>query len=124
MKIVKACAVVLCVFAPFLMVGYAIVLLPNSLEVVQRFDGIDWMWLIFLGLMMVALYYFLAVHLKEENEIELDFAELDADHDGYIGRDDASGWARLAQAFDRFDVDRDGRLSRAEFERFEHSLAR
>lgn len=124
MKVFRACSLVLCVFAPFLMVAYAFVRLPNAIQMLQEFDSIDWMWLLFLGLMMVGLYHFLAVYLEEENDIELDFRRLDSDHDGYLTPDDARQWGHLARAFESFDADRDGKLSRLEFERFEHSLAR
>jgi hypothetical protein len=124
MKVVKAFIVVLCIFAPFIMLGFAIAHSQNPLHLLYGFVGMDSIWFIFLGLMMVGLYYLLAVYVEEENEIELDFAELDKDHDGYIGRQDASVWSALAKVFDKFDADHDGKLSRMEFERFEHSLAR
>ena len=124
MKILRACTLVVCVFAPFLVVGYALARVPNPVQMLQEFDGIDWMWLIFLGLMMVGLYHFLAVYLGEEDDIDSDFRQLDADHDGFITPNDAARWNVLARAFESFDSDHDGKLSRVEFENFEHSLAR
>ena len=47
----------------------------------------------------------------------------DRDQDGYINREDARAWPELTREFDRFDADHDGRLSRAEFENFEHAFA-
>jgi hypothetical protein len=123
MKILKALVTVACVFAPFIMTGLWIAYLPKPALALHA-GGLDWMWFIMLGLMMVWLYYFLAVYVPEENEIVSDFAELDSDHDGYIARGDVSGWRQLSEAFDKFDADHDGRLSRIDFERFEHSLPR
>jgi hypothetical protein len=121
MRWIKAVAVVLAVFAPFIMVGYALAIVPTNL--IKNLGGVDWLWLVMLGLMMVGTYYFLAVYVWEEDEIYADFVRLDADHDGYISRADATSWKRLAREFDKFDLDRDGKLSRIEFEEFEHSLA-
>jgi hypothetical protein len=106
------------------MVAYAIAQGPDPMSTLQRFEGFDWMWLIFLGAMMVGTYYFLAVYLADEDAIAEDFVRLDKDHDGFITREDASAWQQLAKVFDSFDMDRDGRISRIEFEEFEHSLAR
>lgn len=124
MKAIRGLFVVLSVFAPFLLVAYAFAQLPHALQFLRQFDSIDWMWLMLLGLMMLGIYHFLAVFLLEENGIQQDFDWLDADHDGYIRAQDAAGWTQLARVFDRFDSDHDGRLSRVEFEQFEHSLPR
>lgn len=123
MKWIRAIAVVLAVFAPFIMVAYALAIVPDTLHVLKNLGGLDGLWLVMLGLMMVGTYYFLAVYVWEEDEIHADFVRLDADHDGYIARADAAPWRRLAKDFDKFDLDHDGRLSRVEFEAFEHSLA-
>ncbi len=123
-KMLKAAAAIVAVFAPFIMVAYALAIVPRSLEVLRSQSGVDWIWLIMLGAMMVLLYYFLAVYMEDEEEIAEDFTQLDLDHDGYVTRADASAWKRLASSFDRFDADHDGQLSRVEFEAFEHSLPR
>jgi len=124
MKWIRSIAVVLAVFAPFLFVAYYLAAIPNSLHAFRVLGGLDWLWIVMLGLMMIGTYYFLAVYVWEEDAIYAEFSHLDADHDGYITREDAAKWKRLAREFDRFDADRDGKLSRIEFEKFEHSLAR
>ena len=121
-KMLKGAATVVAVFAPFLMFGYALAVVPNTADVLRSWNGADWIWLIMLGVMMVGLYYFLAVYMEDEEEIAQDFAVLDADHNGNISRENAAKWPRLAKAFDQFDLDHDGKLSRIEFEAFEHSL--
>lgn len=122
MKTIRITAALISVFAPFLMVGFLLWKMPNALYHIT--EGLDWTWPAMLGLMMVFLYYVMAVYMKEEEEIKAEFESLDRDHDGYISRDDAAGWKRLALAFDRFDSDHDGRMSSAEFDEFEHSMAR
>jgi Ca2+-binding EF-hand superfamily protein len=90
-----------------------------------RHQGVaDWMWFIMLGAMMLGFYYFLAVFVEDEEEIEEDFEHFDRDHDGYISRDDAGSWKPLVISFDKYDADHDGRLSRLEFQTFEHALPR
>lgn len=42
--------------------------------------------------------------------------DADGDGDGSISRQEASMWAGLARNFDRLDSNKDGRLSRAEFD--------
>ena len=123
MKHLKWILTVLALLAPFLMVGYVVMKIPNGLEVVRNWGFADWMWLIMLGAMMLGFYYLLAIFFEDEEEIQEDFESFDRDRDGYVTRDDATRWQRLAKAFDRFDADHDGRLSRAEFENFEHSLS-
>jgi hypothetical protein len=124
MKLLKWVLTVLALLAPFFMVGYVVMKIPNGLEVVSNWGLIDWMWIIMLGAMMLGFYYVLGVFLIDEEEIQEDFESLDRDRDGYVTREDASGWQRLAKVFDRFDADHDGMLSRVEFEEFEHSLPR
>ena len=43
------------------------------------------------------------------------FAKLDADKDGYITKLEAAGDAALARDFDKFDLNHDGKLNRAEY---------
>jgi hypothetical protein len=79
----------------------------------------DWIWLILLGGMMLAIYYFAGVYLEDEEEITEEFLRLDRDHDGFISREDAKNWPELSREFDKFDRDHDGRLSHNDFELFE-----
>jgi len=123
MKMLKWIVTLLALFAPFIMVAYVVMKIPNGLEVVSNWGLIDWLWLILLGAMMLGFYYFLFVYVEDEEEIAEDFERLDRDHDGYVTRDDASRWQRLAKAFDKYDADHDGKLSRVEFQEFEHSLS-
>ena len=44
-----------------------------------------------------------------------DFQKLDANHDGYIGRDEAARLRDFGRAFSEADVNRDGKLDRDEF---------
>jgi len=122
MKTLKWILTVLALLAPFIMVGYVVMKIPNGLAVVSNWGFLDWMWLIMLGAMMLGFYYLLSVFFIDEEEIEEDFERLDRDRDGFVTRDDASRWQRLAKVFDKFDADHDGKLSRVEFEEFEHSL--
>lgn len=46
------------------------------------------------------------------------FAQLDANRDGAIGKDEASADAGLSAAFDSFDADGNGSLDQAEFDKF------
>lgn len=115
--------VMACVFAPFLIVGAALLQIPGGLDVFNRTDPVDWIWLILLGGMMLGVYYFLAVYLEDEEKIHAEFHRLDGDGDGYISREDAARWPDLVRSFDRYDADHDGRLSRVEFENFEHHAA-
>jgi len=117
--VIKTLTIVVSVSAPFLMVGYALLIVPDGLQVLRNSDGIDWIWFILLGFMMLGFYYFLAVYLEDEEAIAEDFQRLDGDHDGYISRDDAKGWPDLLRFFDRFDKDHDGHLSHVDFEAFE-----
>jgi hypothetical protein len=112
-----------CVFAPFLVVLAALSIVPSGLTALKITDGVDWIWFALLGGMMLGVYYFLAVYLKDEEEITMAFHTLDLDNDGFIGREEAKSWPALSDSFERFDADRDGRLSRVEFEAFEHSIA-
>jgi hypothetical protein len=123
MRWIKAIGVGLAVFAPFIMVGYALAILPNTWEVITNLSPYDWTWLTMLGLMMVAMYYFLAVYLEDEEEIELEFKQLDKDHDGYISRDQVLTSDRYRRDFNESDADHDGKLSRVEFEAYEHSIS-
>lgn len=124
MKVLKGILTVLAIFAPFIMFGYAVMKIPNGLQVIGNWGLLDWMWLIMLGAMMLGLYYLLSVFFIEEEEIEEDFERIDRDHDGFVTQDDASRYPGLAKVFAKFDVDHDGKLSRVEFEEFEHSLPR
>jgi len=53
-----------------------------------------------------------------------DFVRLDTDYDGLLSRAEAAGDPGLAANLDRFDANRDGRLSVAEYETLETTLAR
>jgi Ca2+-binding EF-hand superfamily protein len=60
--------------------------------------------------------------LAEDNDKTRDnksdsFATLDADSDGKLSKDEASGNASLAASFDRLDSNSDGYVSRKEFRR-------
>jgi len=46
------------VFAPFLMTGAALLVLPHPWETFRDAHGEDWIWLILLGALMLGLYYF------------------------------------------------------------------
>ncbi|HXY22232.1 MAG TPA: EF-hand domain-containing protein [Burkholderiaceae bacterium] len=122
MKVMKALIVLLCVFAPFLMAGYALTIVPNGMHALRNTDGIDWLWVILLAAMMIGIYYFLAVYVEDEEKITEAFQRLDRDHDGFITREDAGTWPELLSAFDRFDTDHDGRLSWTDFDAFEHAV--
>jgi len=122
MKVFKALVLLLCVFAPFLMAGYALTIVPDGLQALRNTDGIDWLWVILLGAMMIGVYYFLVVYVEDEENITEAFRRLDRDHDGFITREDARSWPELSSAFDRFDTDRDGRLSWTDFDAFEHAV--
>jgi len=113
--------VLACVFAPFLVVLSALLIVPSGLAALKSTDGVDWIWFTLLGAMMLGVYYFLTVYLADEEEITMAFHSLDRDQDGFVGREEAKAWPALSQAFERFDADRDGRLSRVEFEAFEHA---
>lgn len=117
----KRVLIVACVFAPFLVVIYGALAIPN-LQVLRNFGGEDWIWLILLAGMMLGLYYFLAIYIKEEREVAAQFERMDRDRDGFISLEDAGSWADLRDHFPRFDADRDGRMSRADFNRFERYL--
>ncbi len=121
MKVFRSLVTVLAVFAPFLMIGMTLALVPSAMDRLSRFDGVDWMFLIPLSAMVLGLYYTL-IYLVDENCIEQDFRVLDVNHDGFITRDEAKAWEPLARQFDRIDTDHDGRISRDQFEHFEHSL--
>ncbi len=48
------------------------------------------------------------------------FNELDADHSGYLNKDEARGREGLAENWHHWDENEDGQLNRAEFSAFEH----
>jgi Ca2+-binding EF-hand superfamily protein len=79
------------------------------------------MWFKFLGAMMLGLY-FLTVYMADEEEIAEEFQQLDHEHDGFITVDDAKAWPELRRSFATFDADHDGRLSRLDFDAFEHAM--
>ena len=116
---IKRLTILAAVFAPFLMTGAALLVLPHPWETLRNIHGEDWIWLILLGGMMLGLYYFFGVYLEDEEEITEEFQDLDADHDGFISREDAKNWPELSREFDKFDRDHDGRLSHNDFELFE-----
>ncbi len=119
---IKRLTLLVAVFAPFFMTGAAFIVLPDPWGTLRNTSGVDWIWLILLGAMMLGIYYFLAVYLEEEEEIAEDFQSLDTDHDGFIGREDAKKMPDLVRVFDRFDTDHDGRLSHADFEAYENAV--
>jgi len=119
---IKRLTLLTAVFAPFFMAAFAFFVVPDPWQTLRNTGGVDWIWLILLGAMMVGLYYFLAVYLEDEEEIAEDFQRLDTDHDGFISREDARSMPDLLRVFDRFDTDHDGRLSHVEFESFENTV--
>jgi len=122
MKAAKTFALLVCVLAPFLLAGYALVVVPDGWQSLRDANEVDWLWAILLGALVVGMYYFLAVYIEDEKQIAQEFERLDRDHDGFINREDASSWPELVRSFDRFDTDHDGRLSCADFDAFEHAL--
>jgi uncharacterized membrane protein YcjF (UPF0283 family) len=120
-KKARSLLLVTCVFAPFLVLAFALYAIPDK-HVLGNFGGQDWIWLILLAAMMLGLYYFLAIYVKEKGEATAQFQRLDRDRDGYISLKDAGNWADLRRLFDKFDVDHDGRMSHADFEAFQNSL--
>ena len=46
------------------------------------------------------------------------FPLLDSDHDGWISRQEAESVPDLAKDFDQYDLNRDGKLDRSEFDRY------
>src|SRR5271169_4405513 len=86
---IKRLTLLAAVFAPFFMTGAALIVLPDAWQTLRNTNGVDWLWLILLGAMMLGFYYFLAVYLEDEEEIAEDFQSLDSDHDGFISREDA-----------------------------------
>ena len=48
-------------------------------------------------------------------DLDTQFAQLDADRDGYVTRAEVSKVPGAAQRFDKFDGNKDGKLDRAEF---------
>jgi hypothetical protein len=120
-KNAKRVLIVACVFAPVLALGYAVLAIPN-MQVLSNFGGQDWIWLILLSAMMLGLYYFLAIYVKEVGDVAAQFERMDRDHDGFISKTDTGNWADLRRLFDKFDTDHDGRMSRADFNAFERSL--
>ena len=122
MTTIKRLTLLAAVFSPFFMTGAALIVLPDAWQTLRNTSGVDWLWLILLGAMMLGFYYFLAVYLEDEEEIAEDFQSLDTDHDGFIGREDAKKMPDLIRVFDRFDTDHDGRLSHADFEAYENAV--
>src|ERR1700687_779691 len=116
---IKRLTILAAVFAPFLMTGAALLVLPDPWQTFRNTHVEDWIWLILLGGMMLAIYYFAGVYLEDEEEITEEFLRLDRDHHGFISREDAKNWPELSREFDKFDRDHDGRLSHNDFELFE-----
>jgi len=119
MKMIKSTVAVLSIFTPFLLVAFALIIVPHPLQALKSAPGIDWIWLILLGAMLLGMFYWL-FYIEEEEEITEEFMELDSNHDGYISREEASKWNYLAREFDKFDTNHDGRLSRQEYEKAVH----
>jgi Ca2+-binding EF-hand superfamily protein len=80
------------------------------------------MWFMLLAAMVLGIY-FLTVYTADEEEIAEEFQQLDHDHDGFITLEDAKSWPELRRSFATFDADHDGRLSRLDFDAFEHAAA-
>lgn len=68
-----------------------------------------------------ALAVFLAVFATASMAALPPFADVDTNGDGQITVREASSWERLMTAFDQADVDRDGLLSEAEYEKLRSS---
>ncbi len=117
----KLSLVVISVFAPFLVALGALLFLPDSAQLVTSQYALDWMWFMLLVAMMLGLY-FATVYVVDEEMIAREFMELDHDHDGFITVDDARTWPELRNAFARFDADHNGRMSRLDFDAFEHAM--
>ncbi len=115
-KMIKRLTILAAVFAPFLMTGAALLVLPDPWQAFRNTHAEDWIWLILLGGMMLAMYYFAGVYLEDEEEITEEFLRLDRDNDGFISREDAKNWPELSREFDKFDRNHDGRLSHNDFE--------
>ncbi len=96
-------------------------IMPNALQAVEALSGIDFIWLILLGAMVLGTFYWL-FYIEDEEEITEEFMRLDVDHDGYISRDEAKQWGYLAEKFDQIDANHDGKISRYDFEKFEHAM--
>jgi len=63
------------VFAPFLVMASALILLPRGVYVGKSPDTMDWMWLIFLAGMMLGIYFltlYVAFHTFERYRRERD----------------------------------------------------
>ena len=118
----KWLTVLTAVFTPFFMVGFALLVIPESMQAVRNSSGVDWLWLILLGAMMLGIYYLFPVYLVDKENINQEFQRLDFDRDGFISRTDITAWPNLIRSFDKFDTDHDGRLSRADFEAYEHAV--
>src|ERR1700687_4166728 len=118
-KMILRLTLLAAVFAPVLMNGAALLVLPHPWETFPDAHGEDWIWLILLGALMVGLYYFFAVYLLHEEDTAEEFMRLDTDHDGFISREDAKNWPELSRVFDKLDRDHDGRLCHDEFKSFE-----
>jgi hypothetical protein len=116
---IKRLTILAAVFAPFFMTGAALLVLPHPWETLRNVQGQDWIWLILLGGMMLAMYYFAGVYFEDEEKITEEFQRLDADHDGFISREDAKVLPELSRDFDKYDRDHDGRLCHSDFELFE-----
>ena len=63
---IKRLTVLTAVFAPFFMAGFALLVIPDGIQAVRNSSGVDWIWLILLGGMMLGIYYFLAVYLLDK----------------------------------------------------------
>jgi Ca2+-binding EF-hand superfamily protein len=70
---------------------------------------------------MLGLYYSTVYYVDDEDVAEA-FQKLDRDHDGFITLEDTKTWPDLRIAFAKFDADHDGRLSRLDFDAFEHAV--
>jgi hypothetical protein len=109
------------VFAPFLVIMGALLLLPSGAYIVKSTSALDWMWIMLLAAMMLGLYYSTVYYVDDEDVAEA-FQKLDRDHDGFITLEDTKTWPDLRIAFAKFDADHDGRLSRLDFDAFEHAV--
>ncbi|HUO43523.1 MAG TPA: EF-hand domain-containing protein [Burkholderiales bacterium] len=114
MKKIYSIVAILSIYAPFIVLATAIVLLPDAMHVMSKVSGIEWIYLIAIGAMMLGMLYWL-FELDVDSIRDQLFRRFDVNHDGYISRDEIAGESDLREVFDQIDVDHDDRISRTEF---------
>jgi hypothetical protein len=55
--------VLISVFLPFLVIGFALLVLPTGMQAIRNSSFLDGMWLILLSGVMLGMYYFIVWHL-------------------------------------------------------------